>query len=499
MFGKSIGKPCHEAICILNYVEKRLNGDEVQSPGVEYPIHMTVLEYFNKLLASERQMSSAAKQMLSITAALSSFDVNMSHSAYKLIDFSKEMSMLSESNLAIVEQTTASMNQVNETVGNTADTLEQLSAASQVLVARNNQSLSQIEEVNALKNNVMDDANIMSQQIQQLVEMANRVNDIVNDVKAIADQTNLLALNASIEAARAGEHGKGFSVVAQEIRKLADGTKISLQGMNNFVNNIQSAALSGKQSMDSTINSTVEMSQKLDTITGTIRENVDMLHTTIDDIRIINESMDGIQGATSEINQAMEASSRDAEKLSQMTQEITIDATQSADQAKQISNIDDSLSGIVKEMMQALLGSKNAINNQELIKNLQDAKVAHGNWVLNLRRIVDEMRTYPIQINGSKCAFGHFYNSIAISHPAIEKEWKAIDSIHNELHSFGHKVLDAIQEKNHSKAQEYFHKAEELSESVLSYLDKVISEVEEQDLKGVQVLRSIEGNAADKS
>jgi len=71
MFGKSAGKPCNEAICILNYVEKRLNGEEVQEPGVEYPIHMTVLEYFNKLLANEKQMSAAAKQMLIITAALS--------------------------------------------------------------------------------------------------------------------------------------------------------------------------------------------------------------------------------------------------------------------------------------------------------------------------------------------------------------------------------------------------------------------------------------------
>ena len=493
MFKRAVGKPCNEAVCILNYVEKRLNGDEAQEPGVEYPIHATVLKYFNKLLSSEKQMSAAAKQMLSITAALSSFDVNMSHSAYKLIDFAKEMSALSESNLAIVEQTTASMNQVNETVGSTSDTLEQLSAASEVLLERNNQSLSQIEEVNGLKDNVMADANVMSQQIQQLVEMASKVNDIVNDVKAIADQTNLLALNASIEAARAGEHGKGFSVVASEIRKLADDTKKSLEGMNAFVSNIQNAALSGKQSMDSTIGSTYEMSQKLDTITGTIKENVGMLHTTIDDIREINQSMEGIKVATSEINQAMEASSRDAEKLSQMTQIITADATQSAEQAKQISHIDDTLSEIVKEMMQALLGGKNAISNQELIQSLNNAKDAHKAWVGNLSRIVNEMRAYPIQINGSKCAFGHFYSSINIKHPSIEAEWKSIGGAHDELHSFGHKVLDAVKRNDSSTARDYLNKAEELSGSVLSHLDKVIAKVEEQNQKGVQVLRSIAG------
>lgn len=491
MFKKAIGKPCHEALCILDFVEKSLNGEEVQEPGAEYYIHRDVLKYFNKLLGSEKQMSEAARKMLSITASLSNFDVNMSYSAYNLIDFAEEMSMLSESNLAIVEQTTASMNQVNETVANTSNTLGQLSEASGILVERNNQSLSQIEEVNVLKNNVMTDANIMSQQIKQLVEMANRVNDIVNDVKGIADQTNLLALNASIEAARAGEHGRGFSVVASEIRKLADDTKKSLEGMNAFVNNIQSAAMAGKQSMDRTIDSTVEMSEKLDTITGTIRENVDMLHTTIEDIRTINESMEGIKLASGEINLAMESSSRDAEKLSSMTQVITRDATQSAEYAKQISHIDDSLSGIVKEMMEALLGGKNAISNQELIENLGKAKEAHKNWVKNLQRIVTEMRTYPIQVNSSKCAFGHFYKSININHPLIEKEWKSIDSIHAELHSCGHKVLEAVKSKNSTEAQEYFNRADKLSQEVLSHLDAVLTKVEEQNLNGIQIMRYV--------
>lgn len=227
---KNIKKPCDEALCILGYVEKRMEGKREERPKAEYHIHSRMLNSFEKLFDNERKMSEAAKKILSIAASLSSFDVNMSHISYNLMDFAKEMALLSESNLAIVEQTTASMSEVNETVNETSATLDNLAEASQILMSRNNTSLSQLSEINQLKDNVVNDANIMSNQIQQLVEMANNINYIVNSVKAIADQTNLLALNASIEAARAGEHGRGFAVVAQEIRKLADDTKRALKG-----------------------------------------------------------------------------------------------------------------------------------------------------------------------------------------------------------------------------------------------------------------------------
>lgn len=489
MFRKKVGKPCQEAVCILDYVDKRLSGVDVQEPGPEYPIHKEMLSYFNKLFANEKQMSNSVKKMLGITTSLSNFDVNMSHISYELIDFSKEMSSVSESNLAIVEETTASMNQVNDTIIQTASILEQLSNSSKVLVTRNNQSLSQIVEVNSLKNDVMNDANIMREQIKQLVEMAQRVNDIVNDVKSIADQTNLLALNASIEAARAGEHGRGFAVVAQEIRKLADGTKNSLEGMNSFVINIHEAAKAGESSMDSTLTSTARMSEKLDTITDTIKENVDMLHTTIEDVRLINESMDEIKNAANEINKAMEASSSDAEKLTSMTQTINNDAVQSGEYAKQISQIDDDLSGIVRDMMQGLHGSKNAISNQEFLQSLYKAKEAHINWVKNLKGIADQMKVYPIQVNSNKCAFGHFYHSVDISHPSIEKYWKDIDGIHDELHSMGEKVLNAVKNNDESSAQDLYLTAERLSKDVIALLEKIIVEVELQGKKGVEILR----------
>lgn len=482
--------PCEETTYIFDYVEEKLQGREGIEPKVNYPIHKKMVYFFNKLFNNERQMGLSTRKLLHIAATLSSFDVNMTHIAHQLIDFAKKMALLSESNLAVVEQTNAGMNEVNSTVERTSSTLSQLAVASEDLVQNNRLSLNQLREVNELKDKVMLDANIMGEKIAQLVEMANRVNTIVQGVGEIAEQTNLLALNASIEAARAGENGRGFSVVAEEIRKLADDTKKSLNSMKSFVGNIQTAAQEGKQSMDNTMSLTEKMSLKIDIITDTMVKNVDMLNATISDVQLINQSMEGIKIATNEINQAMDVSSRDAEELTLMTQIIHKDALASADYAKEIAKIDDDISAIVKEQMQSLQGSSNSLSNKEFLATIANAKKAHANWLENFKRMVDEMKVYPLQTDSSKCAFGHFYYAVQISNSIVADEWSKIDAIHEEFHKIGQIGIEAVKAGQDDKARVSYSSAEKLSKSIFGQLDKVSLAVEDMTTKGIRLLGS---------
>jgi methyl-accepting chemotaxis protein len=477
-------KPCYEAEYILKFIEKKLNGEESDEPNVEYPIHSSFLSYFQRLFANEKQLAVSTKELLAIAALLSSFDVDMTHISNKLIDFAKEMAVLSESNLAVVEETNAGMNEVNSTVQNTSQTLSQLSEASAALVKGNQNSLLELKEVNQLKDNVMTDAGIMTEKVDQLVDMASKVNEIVRGVGEIAEQTNLLALNAAIEAARAGEQGRGFAVVAEEVRKLADNTKQNLDGMKRFMEGIQKAALDGKQSMEQTISSTEKMSHKIEVITSTMEQNVDMLQTTINNVQEINQAMEGIKISTQEINQAMDASSRDAENLTRMTKVIHQDATSSAEFAKQISQIDGQLSGIVKNQMTALHGSINAISNQEFLENIEKAKSSHISWLMILKRIVDEMTVYPLQTNSAKCAFGHFYHSMNVTHSSIGDEWKEIDAIHDELHQFGDRVIQAVRESQQALAHDLYLQAENHSLKIFDHFDSIVSKVNELTKEG---------------
>lgn len=487
MFAKSTRPPCEEAEGIVKYVEDTLYGKSVDSPSVKYPLHKKVLENFEKLLKNEAKMSYSAKEILGIVSSLSSFDVGMQHISYELMDFAKEISTLSESSLAIVEETTASMHEVNGSIYTTSQTLSHLAEKSEELAKKNDKSVDLLNEMQVLKENVVQDTETMSDKIQQLVKLAIEVKKIVESVQSIAEQTNLLALNAAIEAARAGEHGRGFAVVADEVRKLADDTQRNLVGMKNFVNSIQAASQEGKESLNRTMVSTGQMSEKIELVSQTVGRNVDMLKTVISDVDEVHHSMEGISLAAGEINRAMEASSADAEKLTFMTQNIHHEASQSVDFAKQISKIDDRLSELVGDMLEGLKGGKHAVSNNELLDVIKNAKDSHQKWVEGLNKIVSEMRIYPLQTNSKKCAFGHFYHAIKIDNPEIAEDWGKIDAIHHEFHHKGDMVMDAVKHSDEGAARRNYEEAAGLSRQILGALDSVESKIEQLTQRGISI------------
>jgi len=487
MFRKKSHSYCNEAEKILAYVEGKLQGKQVVKPEIEYPLHQKVLNNFEKLLTNEEKMANSAKEILEIVSSLSTFDVGMQHISYELLDFAGKISTLSESSLAIVQQTTASMQEVNSSIGETASTLNHLTERSVELTEKNNESVNLLQEMQVLKENVERDTQTMNDKIEQLVELAIEVGKIVESVQNIAEQTNLLALNAAIEAARAGEHGRGFAVVADEVRKLADDTRKNLVGMENFVNSIRTASQEGKESLERTMESTGQMSEKIELVSTTIGRNVEMLNSVVYDVEKINTSIKGINIAANEISKAMDASSADAEKLTIMTQSIHQEAAQSVDYARQIAEIDDRLSGLVGDMLEALKGGSNAITNQELLDVIENAMIAHKNWVQGLKRIVEEMRVYPIQTNSHKCAFGHFYHAIRIDNPEIAEDWNLIDNIHDQFHLTGDRVIEAVKQDDPQAAAQIYEEAIALSSQILNLMDKVASKVRELTERGINI------------
>jgi len=181
---------------------------------------------------------------------------------------------------AAVEEMTASIEQI---AGN-ADHSEKIAKRAGSISDNGRQVVSDaVDGMNAIANSV----NTSSEIIRSLGKDTQSISEIVQVIKDIADQTNLLALNAAIEAARAGEQGRGFAVVADEVRKLAERTAKSTQEIADMTLGIQSNASNAVTSMEqgtSQVNEGVEKARRAGASMMEIKEGTEQVVASVADI-----------------------------------------------------------------------------------------------------------------------------------------------------------------------------------------------------------------------
>ncbi|MBU1426932.1 MAG: methyl-accepting chemotaxis protein [Gammaproteobacteria bacterium] len=179
-----------------------------------------------------------------------------------------------------------------------------------------------------------------SGEVSRLGEDASRISDVVNVIKEIADQTNLLALNAAIEAARAGEQGRGFAVVADEVRKLAERTATATSEINQMsakIGDVANNALSG-----------------MDKVVKTTRQGVGDAETAQISIKNIQTGFGKVGSVIDEIAPALAEQNIAATELAKSTERISQMSEENAGAARSLQDFAKELEGKAGEMRQAV-------------------------------------------------------------------------------------------------------------------------------------------------
>ncbi len=469
---------------LLVCAEAKAQGKEVKLPK---GAAQKDLDKATRLVSNEIVLREGAEQVVRLTTEISEFDIGMAHISDSLKDFANEMGDVSESNLAIVEETCASMSEVGDIVEKTAVTLETLTSDALALREQNDENKVLLDDVKVLKEQMTEDADILNEKIEQLVNLAAEVGKIVESVQAIANQTNMLALNAAIEAARAGEQGRGFAVVAEQVRVLADDTKKNLDGMRQFVDEIGVAAEEGKESLVRSMKSTGDIGDKIEVISASVGDNIAKLHDIVDTVSNVNENMNSIREATIEVNKAMEVTSSDAQRLTNITQNVVQEAENSVAYAKQVASIDEKFSNLINELFKGLREGERALNAKDIGDIVELTKAGHMNWLDTLSRIVTDMKEYPIQTNSDKCRFGRTYMIVKFTDANLKDKWNKIGSTHNALHKYGTSVCAKVEVGDEEAARELFEEAEKLSHKLVDDLDEVVRLTKEIEAKGLKI------------
>lgn len=219
---------------------------------------------------------------------------------------------------------------------------------------------------------IKEETNSSSKAIEDLGVRAKEIETIIRTIQAIAEQTNLLALNAAIEAARAGEHGRGFAVVADEVRKLAENSHTQSESISSIIEGIQKATQIAIKHMEAT-ESSVEKGVNL---------NNEVNAAFAEIVNVVKQATDLMK----DICQATEKQSRSSEDILRMIKdiqkhikEITKAATDQNQSSNEIFNSIEVLSS---------LGNKVVEQSSEILK----ASNILGKEAANLTKIVNQFK-----------------------------------------------------------------------------------------------------------
>ncbi len=282
-----------------------------------------------KLLVAIGEMQAQLVQMIRHihhgVAQVSSAAVQLAAASQQVSASSEQQSEATASVAAAVEELTVSIDHVADG----AENAERMAALSGKISGAGGQ---QVHEATEEMARIAESVNETAQQIGELGAQAQQIDSIVGVIKDVAEQTNLLALNAAIEAARAGEQGRGFAVVADEVRKLAERTTNSAQEITSMVGSIQAHTGLAVSSM--------EKGSKR------VAEGVVLTERAGQSMQEISSSSSAVVGAVTDIANALQeqkaASSeiaRNVEHIAQMTEENSAAVSEVASAANQMEKL----------------------------------------------------------------------------------------------------------------------------------------------------------------
>lgn len=231
--------------------------------------------------------------------------IQVSSSSTELAATSKQQESIISNQVTSTDYVIQSVAEISKVSGQLVETMQQVAAMSEEtaeFAASGQTDLARMEEAIG---HMEGASKSISGKLEAINEKASNITSVVTTITKVADQTNLLSLNAAIEAEKAGEYGRGFTVVAREIRRLADQTAVATLDIEQMVQDMQSAVSAGVMEMDAFIKEVQRSAEDVARISGQLTRIIEQVQSISPSFDNVNKSMQSQSERARKIDGAM--------------------------------------------------------------------------------------------------------------------------------------------------------------------------------------------------
>ncbi|GAB6283063.1 MAG: hypothetical protein STSR0008_18180 [Ignavibacterium sp.] len=454
-------------------INKFLNGDLSVSLSKENEDEIGIIfDGFNRMIS---KIKNIVEHIFDLSTVIASSSAQISSTAEEMSSGSREQVSHSGEVASAMEELSASIIENSRNAGNVAQISEQAVEIAKTGGESINETIVEMKKMAEVVNN-------SSVVVKELGKSSEQIGEIISVISDIADQTNLLALNAAIEAARAGEHGRGFAVVADEVKKLAEKTAKSTKEIKDIINKIQQNATSAVDVMATGMNEVEEGIKVADKAGNALNEIIAAIGEVRDMINQIVVSNQQQAKTSSEVSRNVEGISNIIQQMSDGISQLATTADDLSRKTVELNHFTSLFNLGNKKQNESVYKENNSYFKMQIFENadkkldIEFLKTSHKLWRSKFRSFINGDKNIDSSefTSHRQCKLGQWYYNEGMKNFGKLPDFIELGKVHEKFHDLGVEIMIAKEKNNIIEMNSKYKELDKCTNQIISLLDNLV-------------------------